>query len=578
MNHLHIRLGHWAILFAGLSFATALSAQDKGPASPTRLWAAQTSPTTVTLVWQLAAGATGYNVFGPRPKSGNTGELLARLGSNASRYVAQLAGTGVAHQYFIQAVDAKGQVSQKAEFNPVIPSAKEATSSAVPSPSFLKAEVTGPGEITLRWDAVPGATAYAIGRSVRPQGMARLCEICPTETMYVDQDAVAGAVHVYRVIAIAPQGTSRPVLSGEVIPTVGKQRVAAADPKEAVLPAADSKEALPKAPSGVRATFQTPTSVQLSWITGTGTATLQIKRKVGMSVAQLIATVNGTVSSFLDQLGNAAGGIISYQLIAVNAKGAAEPVSVTVDPAKAVTDSAGAPPKAASGLKATVLSPTGIRLDWTPGLVGGMYRLMRDASGKSEVIATLPGSVTSFLDHFRPGAMPGLIGYWVEAVDGKAVASEKITVATGKEAADSQPSPTATAPTPSPPSDLKAAVTGSKTVTLTWTGTPARYEVQRSIGGGVIKAIGQTVEGVFRFIDQLPPMPWAKSQSIVYTVVALGSGLGGAVAVSKGASVTVTIDPQKAVAPPPPAGAAAADSAPEEGDIDSLPRPKGRVQ
>jgi hypothetical protein len=449
MNHLHIRLAQSAILFVGLSFATALSAQDKGPASPTRLWAAQTSPTTVTLVWWLVPGAVGYNVFGPKPVSGKSdvsAELLARLGSNASRYIAPVAGPGWAHHYFVQAVDAKGQTSAKAEFNPVVPPAKQAVA-AVPAPNFLKAEVTGPGEITLRWDAVPGATAYAIGRSVRPQGMGRLCELCPTETVYVDHDAVAGAVHVYRVTAIAPQGTSRPVLSGEVIPTAGKQRVAAADPKEAVTPAADPKEArptvadpkeaLPKAPSGVRATFLTPTSVQLSWITGTGTATLQIKRKVGMSVAQLIATVNGTVSSFLDQLGNAAGGMISYQLIAVNAKGAAEPVTVTVDPSKSATDSAGVPPKAASGLKATVLSSTGIRLDWTPGMVGGMYRLMRDASGKSEVIATLPGSVASFLDHFRPGGMPGMINYWIEAVDGKSAASEKITVTTSKEATDS---------------------------------------------------------------------------------------------------------------------------------------------
>jgi hypothetical protein len=199
------------------------------------------------------------------------------------------------------------------------------------------------------------------------------------------------------------------------------------------------------------------------------------------------------------------------------------------------------------------------------------------SSGQGEVIGTFPGSVTSFLDHFPPGAMPGLIGYWIEAVDGKAAASEKITVATGKEAAESLPSSTATATTPSPPSDLKAAVTGSKTVTLTWTGLPARYEVRRSIGG-TIKAIGQTVEGVFRFIDQLPPMPWAKSQLIVYVVVALGSGVGGASAMtSKQASVTVTIDPQKAAAPPPPAGAAGADSAPEEGDMDSLPRPRPRV-
>jgi hypothetical protein len=575
MRYAHPSLAVVTFTLLALSRTPTLAAQDNGPAAPTKLWAAQTSPTTVTLVWQLVAGAAQYNVFGPRPKSGSTGggaELLARLGSTASRYVTQLAGAGVTHHYFVQAVDAKGQVSQKAEFNPVVPPAKQAASSTVPAPSFLKAKVTGPGEVTLRWNAVPGATAYFIGRSVRPQGIGRLCDLCSTETKYVDHDAVAGAVHLYRVGAITPQGTSRPVMSNEVTPATGKESVASGDTA-----VSDSKDVLPKAPSGLRAALVSPTSIQLSWGGGMGATVFQIKRKVGTAGAQLIGTVNATVSSFLDHLSGAVGGMVTYEVVAMNGKGAAEPAKVTVDPAKASSDSAGLAPKAASGLKATMVSPTGIRLGWTPGMVGGMYRLMREAAGKSEVIATLPGSVSNFLDHFRPGAMPGVINYWIEAVDGKAAASEKITVATGKEAADSQPSPTATATTPSPPSDLKAAVTGSKTVTLTWTGMPARYEVRRSIGG-TIKAIGQTVEGVFRFIDQLPPMPWAKSQSIVYIVVALGSGVGGAGITSKQASVMVTIDPQKAAAPPPPTGAAPTDSAPEEGDIDSLPRPRPRVQ
>jgi hypothetical protein len=95
---------------------------------------------------------------------------------------------------------------------------------------------------------------------------------------------------------------------------------------------------------------------------------------------------------------------------------------VTIDPAEASSDSAGPPPKAASGLKGTVVSSTGIRLGWTPGLVGGMYQLIREVSGKTQVIATLPGSLANFLDHFRPGGMPGVINYWIEAVDGKAAA------------------------------------------------------------------------------------------------------------------------------------------------------------
>lgn len=66
---------------------------------------------------------------------------------------------------------------------------------------------------------------------------------------------------------------------------------------------------------------------------------------------------------------------------------------------------------------------------------------------------------------------------------------------------------------------------------LTWTGPPnASYQISRAIGGGAIKAIGQTIAGMFRFIDQQLPPPDGKSQSIVYTVVALVRGAtGGAV-------------------------------------------------
>jgi hypothetical protein len=251
-------------------------------------------------------------------------------------------------------------------------------------------------------------------------------------------------------------------MSNEVTPETGKESVASGGLKD-----------VPKAPSGVRAMFLTPTSVRLDWLTGVGTTSIQIKRKVGLTAAQLIATVDAAVSSFLDHLSGGAGGPVSYELIALNEKGAAQPV--TIEPEKAATDSAGESP---------------------------------------------PNTAT-----------------------------------------DAAP--------PSTPLHLKAAVTGSNTVTLTWTGEPARYEVRRSIGGGLIQAIGQTVEGVFRFIDQLPPMPWAKSQSIVYVVVALAGGAPGSVAAAtaKQASVTVTIDPPKA----------AVDPSSPEGEVDSLPRVRART-
>lgn len=106
------------------------------------------------------------------------------------------------------------------------------------------------------------------------------------------------------------------------------------------------------------------------------------------------------------------------------------------------------------------------------------------------------------------------------------------------------------------------------------------------IGGKTYQATGRgtcrhtpdaSIYGVSRFIDQQIPPPDGKSHSIVYTVAALVRGAtGGAVSTSKQASVTVTIDLQKGAALSPPPVAAPPDSAPDEPNLDALPRPRGR--
>ena len=411
-----------AFLMTATQFAYPVAAQDKGPAPPTRLWAAQTDPTTITLVWQGVPGAVQYLVFGPKSKKGDAGaaiQQLATLGRSAARYVALVVSPGLSHQFSIRAVDAKGQASDQVELNPVIPQAKQAASTMVPPPSSVTAAQTGSGEVRIDWSAVPGATGYFIGRSVAPAGFNSLCQLCPTETNYLDTAVIAGAKHIYTVAAITPHGTSQKTRSNEVTPTGAKEAgVAGAD-------------APPKGVSDMKATIVSPTLVRLTWLPGIGATSFRIRRKVGSMAAELIATVMGTVSSFLDHLpaGSLVGGIV-YEIEAVNAKGRAEKATIAIAPEKAATDTAVSTPspKGLSDLKAAVVSPTSVRLTWLPGIGTTSFRIRRTVGSMvPALIATLAGTVSSFLDHPPSGSFAAGIRYEIEAVDAKGSA-EKATV------------------------------------------------------------------------------------------------------------------------------------------------------
>ena len=82
------------------------------------------------------------------------------------------------------------------------------------------AKQTGPGEITVTWKAVPGATGYNVGRSVWPDGYRRFRPNHPAQTSLVDRDIIAGVAHGYRVVALLPSGkASAPAVSDPLTPT-----------------------------------------------------------------------------------------------------------------------------------------------------------------------------------------------------------------------------------------------------------------------------------------------------------------------------------------------------------------------
>lgn len=202
--------------------AGAKAAGDpKGLVPPPKAWAAQVSPSEFTLVWQRVPSATGYEVL-VRNAQGH----LTRLGlltASGSRYIvplARLSAMGIVLDQLHFAVRAlngalEGPLTM---FNTVQP-AKQSAAKALVAPGRVTASETAPGIITVTWDEVDGATAYAIGRAVGTSGFQRFCDICPTGGILVDTVPTAGTRYVYNVTALTPSGRSRGISTQPVVVT-----------------------------------------------------------------------------------------------------------------------------------------------------------------------------------------------------------------------------------------------------------------------------------------------------------------------------------------------------------------------
>lgn len=190
----------------------------KGLVPPPKAWAAQVSPTEFTLVWGGVTGATGFEVL-----VRNVQGKLVRLGllsASGSRFIVsltRLSALGITLdqlQFAVRALSGavEGPLTM---FNPVS-TAKQSAAKAQVAPANVVARETAPGIVTVTWDGVEGATAYAIGRAVGTSGFQRFCDLCPTSGILVDTVPTAGTQYAYSITAITPTGRSRAISTGRI--------------------------------------------------------------------------------------------------------------------------------------------------------------------------------------------------------------------------------------------------------------------------------------------------------------------------------------------------------------------------
>ena len=78
----------------------------------------------------------------------------------------------------------------------------------LPPPTKFSLEA-GCEQISLKWDKYPGATGYKIYRSLAKDGPFEQ-PITTTNTSYVDKKLKGGENYYYRLVAVTPEGESKP--------------------------------------------------------------------------------------------------------------------------------------------------------------------------------------------------------------------------------------------------------------------------------------------------------------------------------------------------------------------------------
>ena len=251
----------------------------------------------------------------------------------------------------------------------------------VASPSAPTGLTATPGinSVSLNWNTVSGATGYKVLRGTST-GVYTVTNSAASNN-YTDNTAVGGSIYYYVVEATNSSGASPNSSEVSATPTI----------------------ALPGVPAGLTATG-TNGAVNLSWGTGTGAASYNVKRSTTSGAEVTIANV--TTTSYYDTA-VANGTQYFYEVSSVNNAGqSANSPEVSATP--------NLPPAAPTDLAATA-GTNEVTLSWTGSAGAASYNVKRSTTSGAEVTVTNV-TATGYTD---PSAVKFTTYYYeVSAVNG----------------------------------------------------------------------------------------------------------------------------------------------------------------
>ena len=377
-------------------------------------WAAQTGARTIQLAWDHVPGPTSYVVacvIGRRTSPRVMGTIGAprTVAKDAASPPTRLFSTvpadepGQPYRCFLEwGRDPKTGAVSRVAFNdvvPVVPS--NATKSA---PASVTARATAVGEITVTWSAVPGATAYTVGRAAGSDGFRMHCNLCPARTTFVDRYAKPGATHTYSVAAMTASGAGPRATSNTLVAPGTESAIAAQ--ADAGVPA-DLK-----APSSVTAVVTGSTSALVSWGSVPRAMAYEVLRSLNGGSLVTIGRVRagtGARVEYADYLAGGVGTRASYAVKSVDSAGnatVATPSNEITIMAKAATPAGGSATQP-TNLRAALTGADAVTLTWRPpgNAIPCTVRRRLAGSGSYANLRALATGTAQFVD-----TMSGLAG------------------------------------------------------------------------------------------------------------------------------------------------------------------------
>jgi hypothetical protein len=536
--------------------------QDKGPnqeqvstedkaATPMAVWAAQTSADEIRLGWGAAvtvpspaaktpgAAAAPPSAHRIYKRDSRDGRYRLRMTLSATATVAVMriepADIGAMVQYGIEVVPAsKTSAPTILPFNIVTPGQGNAKAQPA-SPASVTAAQSGAAEITVKWDAVPGATAYRIGRAVQPSGFQTLCELCPAVNAIVDRSAggATGTKHTYTVAAFTIDGLGRPTRSNTVTwAPKGVLETAGGPPPKAVTVTPTALWAAQTAAQQVTLVWRAPAVAPSKGAAAVAEYRIYQERHDGRR--DLVSTLGGTATRAVVRMRD--DGAQQF-LIAAVADSSVKDTSAEAIRFNLVTPaSAGAskPPPAPGPVTAAQTGAGQITVTWSPvpGATGYLIARSKSPSGFQTLCELCPTTPSYTDDNAGGGAV---YVYRVSANSAAGLGNRATSNELDLRGAATGPKDALTLTAPASPATV---ATPPSTVTLTWGEAQgaAGYRIRRSLNARDWQLITTVGPSARRYIDKTPDLVAQNPRYIIESFTATSSR-----------QVTVGLGPKAAV-------------------------------
>jgi uncharacterized repeat protein (TIGR03806 family) len=455
----------------GVITVNTLAAPDTAPPTvPANLTATALSSSSIRLNWTASTDA-GTGVAGYRVYQNGSATPLAGVVTGVTTTLAGLAAN-TQYSFTVTAVDRANPPNESAASNVATATTPGNTDITAPSvPTNVTAAAQSSTSIQVTWTASTDDVAvagYRIFRNGDPNPVATVT----SGTSYTDTGLTPATGYTYQVRAFDTAAT--PNVSGLSTP-----------PASAIT---QGDTAAPSVPTGVAATALSLTSIRIDWSasTDTGGAGLAGYRIFRNGSASILATV--TSGTTYTDTGLTPNTNYSYQVRAYDAATPAN-VSALSAAANATTQADLTAPTVPSGVTATAVSGSAIRVDWAASTDVGVgvagYRIYRD--GSSSLLATVT-SGTTFTDSGL--ALNATYSYQVEAYD--AAVPANVSALSTAASATTQNDTTA----PTIPTGVTATALSSTQIRIDWAASTdtgglgvAGYRIYRNGSSSILATV-----------------------------------------------------------------------------------------